>query len=207
MGRLRTLLIYLSTFIFSFLTLSSADDSAAMAKLLASFDTAPSGWSATTDCCKWKNVNCDGSNRVTSINLASQSLTGILPSDLGTLTQLTTLSLQGNSLSGPLPSLANLTSLQKLYLDSNNFSSIPSGFFQGLTRLQTLTLSKNHNLTPWTIPTELTQASSLVNFYASSANIIGSLPDFFGYFPILKDLRLSFNNLNGTYQNPSESHR
>ena len=86
-----------------------------MANLVASFVTGPSGWSTTTDYCKWKNVDCDGSNCVTSIDLASQSLTGILPSDLGILTQLTTLSLQGNSLSGPLPSLANLTSLQKLF--------------------------------------------------------------------------------------------
>ncbi|KAM4092231.1 hypothetical protein ACB094_06G022900 [Castanea mollissima] len=172
-------LIYLFTFIFSFLTLSYADDAAAMAKLLASFDTAPSGWSATTDCCKWKSVNCDGSNRVISINLASQSLTGTLPSDLGTITQLTTLSLQGNS----LPSLANLTSLQKLYLDNNNFTSIPSSFFQGLTSLQILTLSQNLDLAPWTIPTELTQATSLVIFYASNANIIGYLPDIFGTLP------------------------
>nr|XP_023923589.1 receptor-like kinase TMK4 [Quercus suber] len=169
-----------------------------MAKLLASFVPAPSGWSATTDYCKWKNVNCDGSNRVTSINLTSQSLTGILPSELGTLTQLTTLSLQGNSLSGPLPSLANLTSLQKLYLDNNNFTTIPSGFFQGLTSLQILTLSQNLDLAPWTISTELTQATSLVTFYASNANIIGSLPDIFGSFPSLQDLRLSYNNLNGT---------
>ena len=85
-------LIYLFTFIFSFITLSYADDAAVMGKLLASFDTTPSGWSATTDCCKSKNVNCDGSNRVTSINLASQSPTGTLPSNLSTLTQLTTLS-------------------------------------------------------------------------------------------------------------------
>uniref|UniRef100_A0A7N2R8J3 non-specific serine/threonine protein kinase n=1 Tax=Quercus lobata TaxID=97700 RepID=A0A7N2R8J3_QUELO len=191
-------LIYLFTFIFSFLTLSYADDSAVMAKLLTSFDTAPSGWSATTDYCMWKNVNCDGSNRVTFIDLASQSLTGILPSDLGTLTQLTTLSLRGNSLSGPLPSLANLTSLQKLYLDNNNFTSVPSGFFQGLTSLQILTLSQNLGLAPWTISTELTQATSLVTFYASNANIIGSLPEIFGSFPSLKDLRLSYNNLTGT---------
>ena len=64
-------LIYLFTFIFSFLTLSYADDVATMAKLVASFVTAPSGWSTTTDYCKWKNVDCDRSNRVTSIDLAS----------------------------------------------------------------------------------------------------------------------------------------
>ncbi|KAB1213545.1 putative receptor protein kinase TMK1 [Morella rubra] len=200
MGRRRTLLC-LSSFILSLLiTLSSfaaADDAAVMSKLLAALSPAPSGWTASTDCCKWKNVNCDGSGRVTFINLASQSLSGILPSDLGSLSQLTSLSLQQNSFSGPLPSLANLSSLQQLFLDNNNFSSIPAGFFQGLTSLQTLSLSQNLNLAPWTIPTELTQATSLVKLYASNANVIGSLPDIFGSFPSLQDLRLSYNNLTG----------
>ena len=112
------------SFIFSFLTLSYADDVAVMAKLLASFDTAPSSWSATIDCCEWDYIRCDKSNRVTIIYLASHNLIGTLPSDLDTLTQLTTLSFQGNSLSGPLPSFANLTSLQKLYLDNNNFTDL-----------------------------------------------------------------------------------
>ena len=121
-------LIYLSTFIFSFLTLSSANDAAVMAKLLASFSTAPSGWTNSTDYCNWTYVVCDR-GRVTDIELISQSLSGTLPSDLGTLTQLETLSLQENSFSGPMPSFANHTSLRYLYLDNNNFSSIPSGFF------------------------------------------------------------------------------
>ena len=54
----------------SFLTLSFVDDTTVMAKLLASFRTAPSGWFTTTDCCQWKNINCR-SNRATSINLVS----------------------------------------------------------------------------------------------------------------------------------------
>ena len=190
-------LIYLSTFIFSFQPLSSADDAAVMAKLLASFSTAPSGWSNSTDYCNWTYVVCDR-GRVTDIELISQSLSGTLPSDLGTLTQLETLSLQENSFSGPMPSFANHTSLRYLYLDNNNFSSIPSGFFQGLTNLQVLYLSENHNIAPWTIPTELTQATSLLRFYASDTNIFGSLPDFFGSFPNLTDLGLAYNNLSGT---------
>ena len=58
-------------------------------------------------------------------------------------------------------------------------------------------MSQNFYLAPWTNPTELNQATSLLAFYASNANIIGSLPDFFGSFPRLQDLRLSYNNLNG----------
>ena len=105
--------------------------SATMANLVASFVTGPSGWSTTTDYCKWKNVDCDGSNCVTSIDLASQSLTGILSSDLDTLTQLTTLSLQGNSLSldlsPPLPtSLLFKNSLTvSYYVSFNNPKEIP----------------------------------------------------------------------------------
>jgi Leucine-rich repeat (LRR) protein len=132
-----------------------------------------------------------------SIELITQSLFGTLPSNLGTLTHLTSLSLQGNSLTGPIPSLANLTSLQQLYLDNNNFTSIPPGFFQGLTSLQILFLSQNSHLAPWTIPTELTQSTRLNTLCASNANIFGSLPDIFNSFPSLQELQLSFNNLTG----------
>ncbi|GMY04803.1 putative receptor protein kinase TMK1 [Fagus crenata] len=184
-------LLCLSTFlIFSILTLSSftsADDAAVMSKLLAALSPTPSGWSNTTDYCNWKN-----------------SLSGTLPSDLGTLTQLTNLSFRGNSLSGPIPSLANLTSLQQLYLDTNNFTSIPKGFFQGLTSLQNLSLSQNIHLAPWTIPTELTHLTSLVILSANHSNIFGSLPDIFDSFPNLSNctslsyLYLGDNNLTGS---------
>ncbi|KAG7013778.1 Receptor-like kinase TMK4, partial [Cucurbita argyrosperma subsp. argyrosperma] len=67
----------------------------------------------------------------------------------------------------------------------------------GLTSLQNLSLNQNVDLAPWSIPTELSQASSLVNFYAGNAKIVGSLPDFFDSFPSLQELRLSYNNLTG----------
>uniref|UniRef100_A0A2N9HPR8 Protein kinase domain-containing protein n=1 Tax=Fagus sylvatica TaxID=28930 RepID=A0A2N9HPR8_FAGSY len=201
MGRLRTLLCLSTFIIFSILiTLSSftsADDAAVMSKLLAALSPTPSGWSNTTHYCNWTNVTCDSTLRVTSIELITQSLFGTLPSNLGTLTQLTSLTLSGNSLTGPIPSFANLTSLQKLYLDKNKFTSIPPDFFQGLTSLQNLSLNQNNQLAPWTIPTELTHSTSLVLLYAFNANIIGSLPDFFDSFPSMRELSLSLNNLTG----------
>ncbi|KAH7834609.1 hypothetical protein Vadar_017874 [Vaccinium darrowii] len=180
------------------LPLSSADDFAVMTKLASLLSPTPSGWTGTNPC-TWTGITCDStSTHVTSINLASLSLSGSLPSTLNSLSLLQTLTLQRNSLSGPLPSLSNLTSLEQIYLDSNNFTSVPTNFLSGLTNLQTLSMSDNPNLAPWTIPTELTQSSSLSVIYASNANIYGSIPDFFDSFPNLQNLRLSYNNLTGT---------
>jgi Leucine-rich repeat (LRR) protein len=197
MGHSRTLLC-LSTFILLALSsFTAADDAAVMAKLLAALSPVPSGWSASTGPCQWTGVKCNINGRVTIIDLFSKNLSGTLPSNLGSLTYLTSLSLQGNYFSGPLPSLANLSSLQELYLDNNKFTSIPAGFFQGLKSLKTLFLSSNSNLSPWTIPTELNQSTSLVTLAAGTSNLVGSLPDIFYSFPSLKVLDLAFNNLTG----------
>ncbi|KAK3008280.1 hypothetical protein RJ639_015348 [Escallonia herrerae] len=176
--------------------LSAADDGAVMTALAGTLSPAPTDWTGT-DYCKWSNIVCDGSNRVTALNLDSLSLSGSLPSDLNQLTQLKTLALQKNSLSGPLPSLSNLTSLEQVFLDGNLFTSIPPDFFLGLTSLQTLSMSDNAKLSSWQIPVSLADSFILRKFSASNSSIIGSMPDFFDSFPNLQDLRLSYNNLTG----------
>ncbi|KAI3420735.1 Protein kinase domain-containing protein, partial [Psidium guajava] len=202
MGDMATLHRSLPTVALLFLLLlstaaSGEDDSSAMSELRAAMSPAPSGWSSATAYCKWDGVECDSSSRVTGIDLASRSLTGTLPADLSSLSRLKTLSLQKNAFSGPIPNLANLASLQDIYLDSNNFTNVPDGAFAGLISLQTLSLSNNFNLEPWVIPSELNQSTGLVTFYAGNANLMGRLPDFFGSFPSLQSLRLSYNNLTG----------
>ncbi|KAL2930702.1 Receptor-like kinase TMK4 [Bienertia sinuspersici] len=152
------------------------------AALFFAFSIPPSGWDSSTDFCQWKGVHCDSSSRVTSINLASQKLKATLPSSINTLSQLTTLALQYNEFSGPLPPLANLTFLQQVYLDFNNFSSVPSSAFAGLTSLQTLSFSFNEDLASWPFPSEISDSASLVSLYASNANIEGSILTFLGLF-------------------------
>ncbi|XP_071709586.1 receptor-like kinase TMK4 [Rutidosis leptorrhynchoides] len=161
----------------------------------------PSNWKSNTDFCLWDGIKCDNTKRVTAITLASRSLTGSLPGTLNQLTQLKTLQLQKNSLSGDLPSLSNLTFLESVFLDSNNFTSIPPNFFLGLTNLQTFSISDNLNLAPWSIPNDLTESTNLQQFSASSANINGVIPDIFGSFPSLQNLRLSYNDLTGSLPN------
>nr|KYP57000.1 putative receptor protein kinase TMK1 [Cajanus cajan] len=166
-----------------------------MAKLAKALSPTPSGWSGSSFC-DWKGVKCSA-NRVTSISLGSQKLTGTLPPDLNSLSQLTTLSLQHNALGGALPSLANLSMLETVFLDANNFTSVPDGCFQGLTSLQTLSMTDSVNLAPWTLPAELTQSTNLANLDLGNTNLVGSLPDVFDSFVSLQELRLSYNNLTG----------
>ncbi|XP_047162124.1 receptor-like kinase TMK4 [Vigna umbellata] len=172
-----------------------ADDAAFMSKLAKALSPTPSGWSGTSFC-QWNGVRCT-TNGVSSINIASRSLTGTLPRDLNSLSQLTSLSLQGNALSGALPSLANLSMLETVFLGGNNFTSIPDGCFQGLTSLQSLSMADSFNLAPWRIPAELTHSTNLVKLDLGSTNLIGTLPDVFDSLVSLQELRLSYNNLTG----------
>ncbi|KAL8172229.1 hypothetical protein V2J09_024033 [Rumex salicifolius] len=176
---------------------SAADDAVFMSKLAASLSPAPSSWTGTAFC-KWSGVTCNNGDQVTALNLNAQSLSGTLPSDLNSLSQLVILSLQGNHFSGELPSLENLSNLQEAYLNNNNFSSIAINAFAGLTSLQNLSLSSNTNLSPWKFPSELIDSSELVRLYASSCNLTGSIPEIFDSFPILIDLQLSYNSLTGS---------
>ncbi|KAL3585551.1 hypothetical protein D5086_012418 [Populus alba] len=192
-------LLLLLSLLLSTTTTTTADDAATFLKLASALTPTPKGWSTTNsnDYCNWNGVKCDNSNNVISINLATQSLSGILPSELSTLSQLQSLSLQENKLSGALPSLANLASLREIYIGTNNFTSIPQDCFKGLTSLQTLSMNDNINLESWVISTDLTESSSLTTFEASNAKIFGTIPDMFASFPSLQNLRLSYNNLTG----------
>ncbi|KAJ0510846.1 putative protein kinase RLK-Pelle-LRR-IX family [Helianthus annuus] len=168
-----------------------------MSKLSTSLSPTPSSWTTNTDFCKWDGITCDNSNRVTAINLPSKSLTGSLPSDLNNLSQLKTLAVQRNSIGGVLPTLANLTLLEQVILDSNNFTAIPTDFFTGLTNLQSFSITDNPDMSSWTIPENLNQNTNLQSFQAGNANIMGGIPDIFDKFPNLQNLRLSYNNITG----------
>ncbi|KZV41391.1 hypothetical protein F511_22068 [Dorcoceras hygrometricum] len=175
----------------------SADDAQVMANFAKSISPTPQGWTGP-NYCKWSGVYCDSSGKVSSINLSSKSLSGMIPSDLNQLSSLKSLSLQRNLFSGPLPPLSNLDSIQEVNLDDNNFDSIPQGFLSGLTSLQAFSLNNNSNLPPWRIPDTLKDSTTLVSFIASKANLVGEIPDIFASLPNLQSLRLSYNNMSGS---------
>lgn len=155
------------------------------------------GW-VDSDPCNWQHLQCDKQGRVIRIQIGNQGLSGSLPTSLNKLMNLQILEVQWNQLTGPLPSLSGLGSLQRILLNNNNFTSIPSDFFKGMTSLQAVYLDYNP-FSSWVIPDSLKDASALNTFSATSANISGTIPEFLSSssFSGLTTLHLSFNSLEG----------
>lgn len=91
-----------------------------------------------------------------------------------------------------------MSSLRRVYLGNNKFTSIPPGFFKGLSSLQTFDIKRNRELQSWHLPNDLAQCTSLEVFRATEARIEGTIPDVFSSLRRLRDLDLSYNFLKGT---------
>ncbi|KAJ4973052.1 hypothetical protein NE237_006226 [Protea cynaroides] len=172
-------------------------DFEAMMVLKQSLKSVPDGWN-DPDPCKWAKVSCSSDGRIIEILIKEQDLSGTLPPHLNNLTKLQRFEAMRNKLSGPLPSLSELSQLQILGLNENQFTSVPADFFSGLSSLQAVSLDKNP-FSAWEIPISLKDATGLQNFSANSANLTGTIPDlnWGNNFSSLKNLHLAFNNLEG----------
>ncbi|MBA0771683.1 hypothetical protein Gotri_007169 [Gossypium trilobum] len=134
---------------------------------------------------------------LTSLYLSDNRLTGQIPSTLGQLLSLLVLDLSKNSLTGSIPSsfgsLRNLTSLD---ISSNSLrGSIPPGL-GALSKLQTLNLSVN-GLTS-SIPSQLGDLDSLVDLDLSSNGLSGSVPQDLRRLRNLQRIVLGNNGLSGS---------
>ncbi|XP_020215182.1 receptor protein kinase TMK1 [Cajanus cajan] len=146
----------------------------------------------------WPYVFCSG-GRITQIQTKNLGLKGSLPPNFNQLTELQNLGLQRNNLSGALPSFSGLSKLQYAFLDYNDFDSIPSDFFNGLTNLRVLSLEENplNATSGWSFPMDLKYSVQLTNLSLVHCNLVGPLPDFLGTLPSLTNLWLSDNKLSG----------
>ncbi|OMO76619.1 hypothetical protein CCACVL1_15528 [Corchorus capsularis] len=170
-----------------------------MAKLAAALHPLPPTWSinSSSSYCEWHGVTCHSSGYVSKINLTSKSLHGHLPSKFPPFPLLRVLDFSNNSFTGSFPSLEKIPLLEELFLDDNNFTRIPLGFFQELSsHLQVLILANNPSLAPWRIPISFTRFKSLTQFFAHETNLMGSIPDIFHSVPLMY-LSLFNNNLTG----------
>ncbi|QRM89633.1 T9SS type A sorting domain-containing protein [Lacinutrix sp. WUR7] len=91
----------------------------------------------------WHGVTLTN-NRVTSISLGSNNLTGVLPTEIGDFSELQTLLLWSNEITGNIPSeIGNLSNLIELDLAPNTFSGSIPPEIGNLANLEVLWLNQN----------------------------------------------------------------
>ena len=124
---------------------------------------------------EWYGVTTNVEGRVTELDLGENQLSGEIPSELGSLSNLERLRLHANQLSGEIPSeLGSLANLERIDLWANQLSGEIPRELGRLTNLETLSLSSN-NLSG-DIPSELGSLSDLTSLDLRYNNLSGALP-------------------------------
>ena len=117
----------------------------------------------------WHGVTTDAGGRVTGLSLGRNVLTGAIPSQLGSLSNLETLWVGDNQLTGEIPAeLGSLSNLDYLGLESNAFTGA--------------------------IPTELGNLSSVTWLALNGNQLTGALPQSFTSLSALNDFAFSENS-------------
>ena len=154
------------------------------------------GWLGHDPLDDWHGVDTDMDDRVTVLELPSNSLSGPIPAVLRDLTALQTLDLSGNGLSGEIPSdLGDLTALTTLDLSANDLDGMIPSDLGRLTRLEALRLYGNDLNRP--IPVELGSLTNLTELDLSSNRLSGWIPTQLDKLTNLQVLDLSDNRLTG----------
>ena len=131
----------------------------------------------------------------TELDLRNNELTGLIPPEIGYLTNLTYLDLRNNELTGSIPSeIGNLTNLTILRLENNQLTGEIPSEIGNLTNLGWLILS-NNELTG-SIPSEIGNLTILTILKLENNQLTGEIPE------SICDLDLKFwNSINFNVNN------
>lgn len=172
-----------------------------------------------TDYSKWYGVYC-GDGRVFGLWFKENNLTGVLPKEIGNLSELSDVKIYGNPIGGKIPSsigklkklkiinlydnkfsgkipkeLCKLNSLKQIDLRRNEFRGKIPKELGDLKSLKFLDLAENKLKSK--IPVELGQLKFLESIRFESNNLLGDIPSTLGNLSELTSLYLSNNNLSG----------
>ena len=154
-------------------------------------------WSADIAITDWEGVSIGGvSTRVIAVYLDSYGLTGKIPAELGSLTDLQYLELGHNHFTDEIP--AELDSLTNLHYSGQGLNELTGEIpaeLGSLTDLQYLGLGLN-DLTG-EIPPEIGELTSLEYINLYSNQLTGNIPPELGNLSNLKSLVFSLNRLTG----------
>ena len=130
-------------------------------------------WQPYHDIRTWDGIRVGGSpSRVEKIEIEVRGLGGIIPAEIGGLTELKSISIPSNNLSGEIPpELGNLAKLERLVLIRNHLSG--------------------------SIPPELGNLINLKELYLAENQLTGSVPSELGNLTNLTGLSLAINDLSG----------
>ena len=152
-------------------------------------------WSADILITEWDGIAV-GDFGVKTLELGDNELTGVIPPELGDLSQLEWLSLYDNELTGVIPpELGDLSQLEWLDLGGNELTgSIPPELSQ-LVALRGLYLYGNELV--GSIPAELSQLTDLRGLRLDNNGLTGVIPAALGRLTELEELNLDGNALIG----------
>ena len=154
-------------------------------------------WATNVAIADWDGVILSSdSSRLNRLALSVNDLTGSIPPELGSLTNLENLVLNANRLTGNIPpELGSLTNLEYLLLHENELTGSIPPELGSLTNLEYLLLHENE-LTG-SIPPELGSLTNLQDLYLHENELTGVIPLELGSLTNLQDLYLHANRLTG----------
>lgn len=147
------------------------------------------GWLQTTTPCSWYGVGCE-TEHVIRLNLDNNQLNGVIPPEIGALTNVTHLYLGRNQLTTLPPEIGALTSMITLSIYDNQLAILPPEI-GALTNLTKLYLGQNQ-LT--TLPPEIGALTNLTQLFLGP-NQLTTLPLEIGALTNLTQLMVFGNQM------------
>jgi len=156
----------------------------------------PDGFSQIGSEGTWEGVKVEN-DHVVQLTLGWNNMTGPLPTELGSLPQLSKLEFPSNHISGSIPAtLGNLGNLSNISLINNQLSGYIPPELGNLVKLSWLELT-NNNLSG-AIPSQLGNLAALEYLYMQNNDLTGTIPAEFKKLQNLQALVLLNNQLSGS---------